>query len=93
MFSRILTALCLLALCGCATNTGTIRIRIDQPDQAMLEKCPPLPKLPEDKPLLLADDATDDMQVSDQYYECALRQRRLVDWVRGTLDRIRNGVH
>lgn len=54
----------------------------------MLE-CESLPLLPEGKPLLLVDDAVDDTAVSALYYQCALRQRRLVRWVRDAVKQIR----
>ncbi len=41
-----------------------------------------MPLLPEDKSLLLGDDAKDDIAVSAQYNECMTRHRGLVKWIR-----------
>lgn len=54
-----------------------------------MKECESLPLLPAQKPLLLVDDAIDDAAVSAQYYECAVRQRALVQWVRGAVAKLR----
>lgn len=47
-----------------------------------MTECPSLPLLNEAAPLLLGDDANDDVAVSSQYYECATRQRGLIKWLK-----------
>lgn len=54
-----------------------------------MQECESLPLLPVEAPLLLVDDALDDAEVSKLYYECAKRQRGLVQWVREAVVKLR----
>jgi len=48
-------------------------------------ECSSLPMLSESQPLLMVDDAKDDVAVSALYYECATRHSGLVRWIRDEL--------
>jgi hypothetical protein len=93
MCSRLLIALLLLALSGCATTRGVAPLTVvDPPPGNLLVPCPPLPLLPEERPLLMGEDAEDDVLVSLQYGECAARHAALVRWWRAADQQLREAV-
>ena len=84
MCSRILTVLILSALSACSTVPAEVMPAVDLPPANLLVLCPP-PDLLEERPYLMGEFADADAALAAQYHDCALRQHKLIEWVRAAV--------
>lgn len=86
---KILTALFLLQLSGCSTTHEGSNKTIDRAPINLRQPCPKPEQLRSDRPLLVGDLVQADIDLANQYRECAKQIDGWIEWERGVVGRSR----
>lgn len=85
----ISTLIALLPLLASCSSTTRVVATLEEPDQALMQACPPAPTFDPQKPLLLGDLVAGDVELAGMYHECRAKQSGLAKYVRTLLQRVK----